>query len=331
MCVANQDYAASRTQNRNAGHSQGNQQPDVYKAAIAPIAGRSVTESREQAQGAVLDLRPYAQYQTYLDEGFSRDIVDRLFDDLHIGRNDSTKETMALPKSTVTAASRTMTSNGHISPKASFANEAIPPSLKPGPAPPPAVKSAAMSEKERTLQSKMEALRKSREERALKAAAKNVDKSVAVPEAEPLKQPSPSDFSAGKEAEPLPSSEVILPAPAPSAPLVHTPQQTSRIPGLFLASTGVSAPTVSAAPPQVSSQPAMFVPNQSNLRKRPVAADFDDVPSVAPSYKRPFGHSNGERLVIDVSEDESEDEGAAMDLESQVDQESPMQHARKST
>jgi len=49
-------------------------------------------------------------------------------------------------------------------------------------------------------------------------------------------------------------------------------------------------------------------------------------------FKRLFGHSRDERrLVIDVSDDEldSGDEDVAMDLESQADQDSPMQSARK--
>ncbi|KHJ32011.1 hypothetical protein EV44_g4514 [Erysiphe necator] len=63
--------------------------------------------------------------------------------------------------------------------------------------------------------------------------------------------------------------------------------------------------------------------NIARLRKRPVASDFDDQSLTKVPFKRPFGHNRGEqRIVINVSDDESEDEDVTTELEFQLDQES---------
>jgi hypothetical protein len=108
--------------------------------------------------------------------------------------------------------------------------------------------------------------------------------------------------------QPLPQTTSAISQPPPT------------IPGLFLGSTASS-------PPLQNPNVAMYAPSSFNPRKRPVAADFDE-PIPPPSAKRTFGHSNSnERLVIDVSDDE-EDEDIAMDLESEANQDSPVQSTR---
>ncbi|PBP22610.1 hypothetical protein BUE80_DR006443 [Diplocarpon rosae] len=243
---------------------------------------RSVADSRKKAQGAILNLWPYdVRYQTYIDEGFSKDIVESLFDELKMTRNNAK------------------------APETPNANE-----------------------------------------RAQKAASKNVNRpATSGPEAEPSKLPTQT----------LSSSIPTLPATSPPV-IQHVAtktglclsglapqQQSSIIPGLFLASTTSVNPNSSSRPNTISSQMAsadsstaqattrtdIKEPSNQNTRKRPVAADFDQ--AISTPYKRPFGHSStGQRLVINVSEDEdSEDEDIAMDLESQADQESPVMSARK--
>jgi hypothetical protein len=193
-------------------------------------------------------------------------------------------------------------------------------------------KSTPATEKERTLQMKMEALRKSREERAQKAAAKNNAKPATVPVTVPVPQPEPpkptsvAKASSSPSTSPLPITQHQSPSrqmPSNPSPQTSGPlQQAPVIPGLFLAST--------AASPAPSSTP--YSTTQVNQRKRPVAADFDTPTIVANPFKRPFGQSRNEQpLVIDVSDEEpdSDDEDVAMDLESQADQESPVQQATK--
>lgn len=178
------------------------------------------------------------------------------------------------------------------------------------------------SDKEKLLKQKMEALRKSREERAQKAAAKSLSNPpIGVDETNGPDPPKPASVAT--------SSSSNKPSPGPSQNQAsnsqsHTPsiqiatslnQQPPVIPGLFLTST--------VPPGQTNSGDHM-------PRKRPVASDFDTSSSVS-TPKRLFGHSRDDQpLVIDVSDDElmSDDEDVAMDIDSQVDHESPERLAR---
>jgi hypothetical protein len=82
------------------------------------------------------------------------------------------------------------------------------------------------------------------------------------------------------------------------------------IPGLFLA----AAPRASQHPS--SEHPTPNATETVNQRKRPVASDFDGAPAGI-SYKRPFGQSrNDQPLVIDVSDEDSEnDDIQEMDID----------------
>ncbi|KAH8816918.1 hypothetical protein F5884DRAFT_777900 [Xylogone sp. PMI_703] len=194
--------------------------------------------------------------------------------------------------------------------------------------PPTAAKSSTSSDKETLLKMKMEALRKSREERAQKTAAKITLKSPTS--AEEANEKGASDPISASSAAVVPispkqSASRLFPKQN-SAPPSRTPsiqptmtvqqQQTPMIPGLFLASN------ISSSVNSVT----QHVP-----RKRPVAADFD-ASSASVTPKKPFGHSRDDRpLVIDVSEDEAdEDEDVAMEIDSQIDQDSP-NHGTKAT
>ncbi|KAH9218313.1 hypothetical protein DL95DRAFT_385720 [Leptodontidium sp. 2 PMI_412] len=333
--------------------------------------GRSVTESRKKAQAAILNLWPYdVRYQTYIDEGFSKEVVGSLFDELKMTRNSAKsvnegstlegnslginskhqlgKENIPSGSSNTTytggfATNRTentglgkdrasLSDLGHNTPSTNGVSIQTVPTAKAVTVP---SKPAEMTEKQKTLQSKMEALRKSREERAQKAAAKNHNNApstavdVPIPRTDApkvsLSNPSNSPSPLPAPSAPIAQPQVDIPSPSTlPAPTVIVQQPASMIPGLFLASSSGSAPTT--LPTTMASS------SSSNIRKRPVAADFDEATPISTPFKRPFGHSRtDQRLVITVSDDEgeSEDEDVAMDLESQATQDSPTQPARK--
>jgi hypothetical protein len=166
--------------------------------------------------------------------------------------------------------------------------------------------SAAKADKERLLRQKMEALQKSREQRAQKAAAKTatIAPVIAAATAEDNAQKSTNKSVLENQH----SSEHPLPRPTSPVPIVNK-QAMPSIPGLFLAS-GPSAPQ-SPARHIIASNTVQ----NGTQRKRPVASDFDRPSSTASSHKRPFGQNrNDQPLVIDVSDDDS-DEGNYSDMD----------------
>jgi hypothetical protein len=339
--------------------------------------GSSVVDARKQAASAVLDLvLCNVRFEDYLDHGIKEISVGSLFDELKIpwlvrkanpvgpgtekGNKLNGAETVAQPAvyrpfNVVTTINSNQSSEkpageGILGAVASaegkevtLSGSALPkPNAQPTTTTTTTISTASITEKDRALQLKMEALRKSREERAQKAAAKASTKSPkdATPPVTVLTQtishPSilqtsaESNLPQAKTVE-LPdtqpkSSDISTMLPSPKQPAV-VQTQISLIPGLFLTSTAsASAPAVPLN--AVTATP----PTQSLPRKRPVAADFDPTVTTANQFKRPFGQSRDERpVVIDVSEDEgeSDDEDVAMDLESQADQDSPIQSARR--
>ncbi|KAI9695884.1 MAG: hypothetical protein M1836_006001 [Candelina mexicana] len=91
----------------------------------------------------------------------------------------------------------------------------------------------------------------------------------------------------------------------------------SGIPGLFLTSP-VTAPHVSPSHPITPVE--KNTPNDEivNRRKRPVASDFDPGPvSSTGSWKRPFGRSRTDQLIIEVSDDEPMSDTGNDETESQ--------------
>lgn len=104
--------------------------------------------------------------------------------------------------------------------------------------------------------------------------------------------------------------------PPPTMPPFPPPNGMPAIPGLFL---GVQ-------PAQPSSQLTMAASAVPvNIRKRPVASDFDNTGAFNPPvYKKPFGHMDGpDKLILDVSESEdseASDDDDGMDLDKVIDQ-----------
>jgi hypothetical protein len=347
-------------------------QPTLSQEAGMKIP-KSVAEARKEAQGAVLNLYPFQiGFQTFMDEGFDERIVGAVFDDLGLTRSSAkTFNTMRsssnLPTTTQALAKTIPAQRDGYSTAPTFTagqvdvpfrtDENTNPPKAPSIDKPsilsstaatnavPLTKPSAMTEKERKLQMKMEALRKSREQRAQKAAAKNdttiVNSAVPVPITESklatwtanskskldqlvsintttVSLPRPALAERDNQAPMRPNSSILVLQPASAH---HVP----TIPGLFLApSTDGSAPS-----PNLSG--ATNAPVNTSQRKRPVAADFD-TPTGTPTPKRPFGQSRYERpVVINVTDEEqdSDDEDVAMELESSADHNSPVLAARK--
>lgn len=326
------------------------------------VTFQSVGEARKKAEGAILNLWSYdIRFPAYLEEGVDEKLVGELFDELRLSKTASKTVSAASaqsPSTSVTSAPTTAfpvnssQSNGQVpaqistpeKPEQAVTIGAVPTSSATTQQP----KTSAAVEKEKTMQAKMDALRKSRAERAQKNAAKSattpttsVPSPLAQAKAVPisafptsvLTPTSSTDKTAEKNkvgstdtnnSTQVPALTVATQFPKPNAPPPTIQQVSQKIPGLFLAS---ATPTPPSLP-----QPAMPNPPPNGQRKRPVAADFDGPSTSTTPFKRPFGQSRTEQqpFVICVSEDEDEsDEDVEMELESQADADSPVQPARK--
>lgn len=313
------------------------------------MRGRSLSEYKRKAQNAILSLWPYGvRYQTYLREGFKKDLVEELFKDLkmqnHIpfGSTDQIQHQKLAYETTPSIPSESTKPTHQKDPNSTTSQDssnAVPSA--------PAQKPSQMAEKEKTLQSKMEALRKSREARASaktvlktnseqdKEKSSLVNKNIPTNQETPLEsldnQPSTLDVQKNAESHaqssprisPNTCSQSTIDPKIESCPRLTEPKNVSSvqnkpptkapaIPGLFLVSNATSTMNTHADGSLIKQ------------RKRPVASDFDDPNTTVAPFKRPFGHNCSEqRVVIDVSEDESEDEEDQMEFEPQTAQKTP--------
>jgi hypothetical protein len=288
--------------------------------AFEVVAGSDIKpkeEAMKEAEKAILNL--YSQnirFPTFMEEGFAPDIVQQLFDKIGLGREASkainATNVSGLSEKEANAASPTL----HV--------KALPPTIAVGkpnevlltsitsPVTPSdiASKAAAAADKERTLQLKMEALRKSREERAkTAAAAKIIPKAAVAPATSPDAMPAPAVKVDPSKPASNPPAELLAPLtsraeepmPAPVPPTNPSNSiQSLPLPQVLSQEVPSATPTTqSSASPAI---PGLFLGSPVQ-RKRPVAADFDTVVAPTP-FKRPFGQSRGgdTPLVIDVSE-----------------------------
>ncbi|KAJ8064813.1 hypothetical protein OCU04_007122 [Sclerotinia nivalis] len=326
------------------------------------VTFKTVAEARKKAEGAILNLWSYdVRFPAYLEEGVDEKLVGELFDELRLSKTASKTVSAASAQSPSTSVSSAPTaavpvasgqSNGQVSAQNSNADK-FKQAVTNGAVPAPSAtaqlpKSVAAVEKEKTMQAKMDALRKSRAERAQKNAAKSVTTpttnlpnlpvqikpavipglptSVSTPTSstEKVIENNKVGITDTSSSIQVPALTVATQFPNSNAPPSTIHQVSQKIPGLFLAS---SAPT----PPSLQ-QPIMPIPASNGQRKRPVAADFDGPSTSVTPFKRPFGQSRTELkpFVLCVSEDEDEsDEDVEMELESQADADSPVQPARK--
>ncbi|KXH45714.1 hypothetical protein CNYM01_03994 [Colletotrichum nymphaeae SA-01] len=332
---------ASNNQN-GASSSQLHASSGQFNQSLATGASQqqgknAVEEARQRAQSAIGNLWPLGvRRQDFVDEGIDKTIVDNLLTDLKLDTKAPSQFSIPGLSTATTLPGLSYASGQPASQQARTAGAALPP--KP-PAQqqssPSAVKSAGEERKDRIArllaakgakaaassstttgaqagtpndkelvqQQKKDALQKSREARAQKAAERKGSL-----QSSQSKEPSPV------EPPHRPQSAIAnVPVVAPAANQLARPnalqqsadRQTasaSAIPGLF-----TSAP-----------QPAPLI----SQRKRPVASDF-----VANTYanKRPFGHTQQDtRFVIDVS-DGSDDEDVEMEIGSPTDEPSSTQ------
>ena len=356
------------TEDKKASPTPPTTQQTVQTSVIQSGLPKPVAEARKRAEKAILNLWPYeVRFPNYMEEGLDENFVGSLFDSLGFARTPKAVVSVVDTKSTGDEASST-SANNTVSERetrgilvensgnpvnVSTALKPMAPSMPPANAVPPKTEP---TEKEKNLKLKMEALRKSREERAQKAATKaktHVPAAATTVPSEPpivpttthslttspltsIEKPTAIEKTASIEknttlhttSSPSTVAPVLplkpnSPPQQPIPPSQPNPPPQPTIPGLFLASISRPAPSTPYSGGSLSNQ-----------RKRPVAADFDTSTSTM-SYKRPFGQTRNESLVIDVSEeeldseDEDEDEDVAMDLDSQADQASPDQVARK--
>ncbi|KAH8589732.1 hypothetical protein B0O99DRAFT_636483 [Bisporella sp. PMI_857] len=352
--------------------------PTVTNSVPNTTVHNTALEARADARKAVMDLyKGDFGYSIILKEGrVSEEQLTNVFDDLKLSRT-SPKPYDVTQHSRTTHANETLTNNRLLETTSQrndiAVSKVLDPSsslntidvttphvekagnLSPNTSPTTGTKTAATTDKERTLQLKMEALRKSREERAQKAAAKNVQaaptapvtaqaeppKSVAVPEFAPKSVGSAPQTKAESDSHTAvhvvsecSASPLTSGSPSTQAEHIKIQEQTPKTPSVPVQSFQHQPPSSSTAihsltqnnAAQQSIIPGLFI----NQRKRPVAADFDTPATMAP-FKRPFGEIRSETpLVIDVSEeeDESDDEDVEMDLESPIEQSSPVQPSR---
>ncbi|RKF62123.1 hypothetical protein OnM2_035033 [Erysiphe neolycopersici] len=312
---------------------------------------KTLSERRKEAQEVILSLWPYGvRYETYLEEGFKKDILDELFKDLNIDNSEAPYVTPLHNNHLANEKSKIISKNHSNDvlpfphhdelPIKATSNSAVPNI----PTKPSEViekeknHQIDMAERHKTLQTKMDALRKSRELRAsVKSGIKsNIDQisgiksqndqnissqtkkllDASLNSKQALSSKINSDVPTGVLTQPVNGitshtklhTNLNEPEPTTSVPPASTlSSETPAIPGLFLISNLANS---------------AISENSAKPRKRPVASDFD-CPTVTPvPFKRPFGQNRGEqRVVINVSEDESEDEDITTEIKTQVEQE----------
>lgn len=329
-----------REQNHNAGWPTTNSPADTHSSKFT----KSLLNARKEAQGAILNLLPLKiRFQNYVEEGIDPEVVRRQFE--AIGLAPSSQSIDAPDLTTAHVSPRIMNSrpadsfivpqqDGNAGPKSvhttgeerkdriarllaektrklsSLTSSADSVNKLSSAETTAANKAAAASQisakadKERMLRLKMEALQKSREQRAQKAATK-----VSVPQpTSPLNISTSNAATAHRQdssAAPQPTRQSLTPSVSEPVPVQdHNSAKpiAPSIPGLFLSASRNTPSPLSAS--EITSAVSQVV----NPRKRPVASDFDVPPSAVQAYKRPFGHNrNDQPLVIDVSDDESDD------------------------
>ncbi|KAJ0160099.1 Protein red1 [Colletotrichum tanaceti] len=293
---------------------------------------KALEDARQRAQSAVLSLWPLGiRHQDYIDEGIDKNIVKDLFNELKLDPGTSSQfaipglsVTTQLPGlsqpygqsssrpnsasiSTATAkptniASPTVAKSAGEERKDRIARLLAAKNAKPAPsALNNGAPAAGASDKVLVQQQKQDALQKSREARAQKAAERKgslqASQSKETSPAPSIRRP-PSTTNITSTA-PSTAQQAQVASSQQSAPQVVP---VSTIPGLFM-STSQSAPI-------------------NNQRKRPVAADFVSNSNV---NKRPFGSTRqDEPFVIDVS-DVSDDEDVEMEIGSPIDEPTSIQ------
>ncbi|KAK1969967.1 hypothetical protein LY78DRAFT_678083 [Colletotrichum sublineola] len=287
---------------------------------------KAVEDARQRAQSAILSLWPLGiRHQDYVDEGIDRTVVKDLLAELKLDPGTPGQPTIpglsTTTQSPALAQSYSQSSSQAISapalaaipkPKDPVSSTAAKSAgeerkdriarllaakgAKPASsAPNGSAQVASTSEKTAVQQQKLDALKRSREARAQKAAERKGSLQAASSKETSPASPTRRPSSATAIAPTGPSANQIAQAGFSQQSAPQT-APASTIPGLFM-----SAPQSASV---------------NNQRKRPVAADFV---SSLPVNKRSFGHTQPSKpFVINVS-DASDDEDVEMEIGSPTD------------
>lgn len=297
--------------------------PQGPRSSSGPFA--SVQEAKKEAQKAILALLPMGvKYQTYLDEGFDKDVIKGLFRDLHL---DMPKSPTQAPKD-------------------------LPPPVKPTqdkvPLAGPVASSKEQNDSGPSAASKADRAGEERKDRIARLLAA---KAAKAPVASVPPQPAPAAPSQPQNPNPpaMPAKtkvwgekELLLkqkmaalqksreaqtqkPAPGPGTNNGASPAtQVNNQQKMAHPNPDASRSEKQNSGPQTGAIPGLLLsgsqPGQTaSQRKRPVAADFVEYSSTVGPLKRPFGQDRKETsLIIDIS-DASDDEEVDMDMGSPVD------------
>ncbi|OLN96355.1 Protein red1 [Colletotrichum chlorophyti] len=280
----------------------------------------AVAEARKKAEAAVRSLWDLnVRYQDYVNEGIDQKVVKDLFREMKLDTGSPTQTNISgVPPATQSSG----TPQSSTQPMGQLPHGMPPkPSEQQQQASPTAAKSAGEERKDRIArllaakgakpatsntatgpnhkelaqQQKMDALQKSRDARAQKAAER-------------------------KDSVQNPTSKEASPSSVPQRPATATSNGPATSSAVAQAQSGIAQESVPPVGP-ASSIPGLFLSAQpaplNSQRKRPVAADFVASSSV---NKKPFGYNRQDQpFVIDVS-DASEDEDVEMEIGSPTDE-----------
>ncbi|KAL0937606.1 uncharacterized protein CTRU02_207337 [Colletotrichum truncatum] len=320
------------TSQKQQDHSHGTHSSG---SGTAHLGAHALPQARRKALAAILNLWPLdVRYQQYIDEGIDEAVVKDLFAQLDLDISIPRQSTVPGVSAQVPGDSQPAAQASTMHSRARAATAIAKPPVQ-GQAPASSAKSAGeerkdriarllaakgakaatstsssgpqvdskpgqapgMSDKELAQQQKMDALQKSREARAQKAAVRKGSLQASQSkEPSPVSSTRPPSATTDHQATPS-ASQLPQPAVPQKPPNQSAPASASSIPGLFL-SAAQAAPV-------------------NNQRKRPVATDFV---SSNQTSKRPFGyHRQDKPFVIDVS-DASDDEDVEMEKGSPTDE-----------
>ncbi|GKT42435.1 protein red1 [Colletotrichum spaethianum] len=320
--------ANNQHSNSPPAHAFSGQAPQSSTAIAGQQLGKKAMEdARQRAQSAILNLWPLGvRHQDYIDEGIDKDIVKDLLTELKLDPGTSGQSTIpGLPATTHSPGLSQSYGQSSSQPVSAPTSAAI--SKPTDQAPSTAARSAGEERKDRIArllaaksaksassttnsgaqavgasdktavqQQKQDALQKSRDARAQKAAERK------------------GSFQASQSKEASPASPTRRPSSATAATPIG-PSATQQARNGFSQQSAPQAAPASTIPGLFMSTPQSAAIN--NQRKRPVAADFV---SNLQANKRPFGLTQQDKpFVIDVS-DASDDEDVEMEIGSPTDE-----------
>ncbi|KMU74890.1 conserved hypothetical protein, variant [Coccidioides immitis RMSCC 3703] len=271
--------------------------------------GRSLTQLRMQAQGALLNLAPHnIRYRELVSEGIDPVILKDLYEGIGLKvttGGSADKQAMAssqeteyqAPEAESTRGNAVPTSIVEMAPRQAPSTYMLPPESTTKLAVPTANSNTATS---KPLE---------RKDLIARMLAAKAGKSIATQHQEAAPPSASKNISPSQEPIPQPEHCVSMSGQAPTSEENQT-AGPPRIPGLFM--TGAE-PMMSEPPASRTSHQSAIIEASSSVvrvpRKRPRASDFtDDIVEIPPQKQQGQGtriSSSDHKVIIDISEDES--------------------------